>query len=43
VIIRQAFSDSKLIATTTGSPTISATSTHLVYTFTDSGTINWVV
>jgi hypothetical protein len=38
--VKQALSESKLIATITGG-TLSATATHLLYTFNDSGTIEW--
>jgi hypothetical protein len=41
VIIRQDRSDSELFATTTGSPIVNITATHYIYTFTDSGTIQW--
>jgi hypothetical protein len=42
VIVRQAISASKLIATVTGG-TFSVDATHIIYTFNDSGTLQWAV
>jgi hypothetical protein len=42
VFMRQARSDSDLVATVTGG-SITVNATHIIYSFTASGTINWAV